>query len=161
MKRLFAFLRSLPRRLALTETELGLVAERADIIADIRALGERQVRLAKQDRVAHMIVEALRAPQRFMPDVALTADEAKSWGAMMTGPLGVKIDTAVLNFCQQQAAAAVAAPADQLAHSAGVARGCLIGWQLAKTLSVLSNTDVGTHETDPDTARAGLEHHQP
>jgi hypothetical protein len=161
MKRFLTFLRTLARRVVMTREELGLLAERDEIMRDLKFLGKSQVRLAKKDRVARTIVAAVMAPQRYLPDEPLTAKECEAWEGILVSPVGVKIDTAMINFCQQQAQAACAVAADQLPHAAGVARGCLIGWQMAKTLSRIANAQDGDTETDPTTAQAGLAQHQP
>ena len=135
--------------------------ERLQIMQRTLELHRQFEREDRADHLAQSLRLAFLQPQRWMPDPEISASEATQWGNVITGPLGVKIDTAMINWCQQQAQAACAAPAEQIIAAAGFARGCVVSWQMAKTLSRIANANVGTTETDPDTAKAGLEQHQP
>lgn len=138
-----------------------LAAERADLEAAIDGLRRQLAKTAAQDIVADCIVRAIGEPQRYMPDPGLTPLEAQTWEQVLTSQVGIKVDTAMINWTQQQCQAAVATQADDRAYAAGFARGTVVAWQMAKTLSriVLANQ----HDPEPDatTADAGLEQHMP
>lgn len=174
MHRFFQFIRNALRSLVVTRREEQIIedsyraAPHADLIRlrafienDIEALKIELAALSQTEMALGEIYDAIRNPARWMPDEPLTVGEATEWGNMLTGPLGIKIDTAMINFCAQQAQEAIAQTPDRIQHAAGVARGCVISWQLAKTLSRMANANVGRTETDPTTAQAGLEHYQP
>jgi hypothetical protein len=174
MRRFFNFLRNALRSLVVSEHEEQVLAathsaaphaelrrQKAELEFHIAILEHRTRELEKTEPVLVLLKEALQAPHRWLPDVALTAQEAREWGAMIQSPLGLKIDTAMINFCQQQAQEAIAQPPDRIQHAAGVARGCVVAWQLAKTLSRIANAEVGHTESDLTTAEAGLDQHQP
>jgi hypothetical protein len=107
------------------------------------------------------IVEALDRPDRFIGDTSLTNDDAKNWGAMLAGPLGVKIDHCMINWLQQEAQRALFAPTAEIARTVGYAAGCRAGWEMAKTLSRIGATESAATEDTSPTADAGLAHHQP
>jgi hypothetical protein len=174
MRRFFNFLRNALRSLVVSEHEEQVLAAaysaapHAELIREEMRLHQlvelhktRIANLEKTESVLIQLKEALQAPHRWLPDVALTATEAREWGVMIQSPLGLKIDTAMINFCQQQAQEAIAQPPDRIQHAAGVARGCVVAWQLAKTLSRIANAEVGHTESDLTTAEAGLDQHQP
>ncbi|EIQ00737.1 hypothetical protein OpiT1DRAFT_05292 [Opitutaceae bacterium TAV1] len=109
-----------------------------------------------------MLFDSLQKPYRWMPDAPMTSKEGEEWERfLVASELGRKLDIAMVNWAQQQAQVAIGAPADQVAGAAGFARGCMAGWQMAKTLSRLAATDGGNSEPDATTAAAGLEHLQP
>lgn len=174
MRRFFQFLRNALRSLVVSAHEEQVLAAahsaapHAQLIRE--EMGLRQMVDLHKARIASLelrepilrdIVGALRSPHRWMPDEPLTTREAREWSSLFSSPLGLKIDTAMINFCQQQAQEAIAQPPDRITHAAGVARGCVIAWQLAKTLSRIANVEVGPSESDPTTAKAGLDQHQP
>lgn len=114
--------------------------------------------LLRPDQLA--VVQALDAPDRFLPDPALTPAEAEQWGAMLQSPLMLKIDTAMINWTQQEAQRAIGFPTAELARQAGYAMGCRAGWSMAKTLSrlpVAKDEQTGAEATTP---AEGLEHLQ-
>lgn len=138
-----------------------LIAKRIDLEAAIVGLRQQLAATAAADIALDEILRALEQPQRFMPDPGITPEEARAWESMMTGPLGVKIDTAMINWTQQQCQAACATQADNRDYAAGFARGAVVAWQMAKTLSRIVLAQQDASETDALTADAGLEHHQP
>lgn len=164
---ILAILRQLLRPLVLTRaqrTELAMsAAQRADLAAARRA--ERQA-ISREWAIAALrpeerrLLEAINSPARWMPDEALTPDDAAKWAGVLASPIGLKIDIAMHNWTTQQAVAATGTPGHDLQHACGFARGCIAGWQMAKTLSRIANAPVGQPEADADTTRAGLEHHQ-
>ena len=108
------------------------------------------------------LVDALERPDRWMPDVPITKDEAEAWGKLLASPTLVKIDHAMINWQQQEAQRALLAQGDDLARQAGFALGCKAGWQMAKTLSRLAAADSSQPETDgAPTAAPTLEHAMP
>ncbi|WP_043586940.1 hypothetical protein [Geminisphaera colitermitum] len=108
------------------------------------------------------LLDSLSHPYRWMPDNPLTGREGEEWEHFITGSeLGRKLDVAMVNWAQQQAQTAIAAPAGQIEHAAGFARGCMAGWQFAKTLSRIAATDAASSEPDATTAAAGFEHFRP
>jgi hypothetical protein len=174
MRRFFNFLRNALRSLVVSEHEEQVLtaahsaAPHAELIREemrLHQLVELHVtRIASLEQIEPILRDvhyALRHPHRWMPDEPLTTREAREWSSLFSSPLGLKIDTAMINFCQQQAQEAIAQPPDRITHAAGVARGCVIAWQLAKTLSRIANVEVGPSESDPTTAEAGLDQHQP
>lgn len=86
------------------------------------------------------VLDAMDCPIKWMPDPAITSDEAKTWGNLLRSPLLMKIDTAMVNYSQQQAQTAIMGPAAELPKLAGFALGVREGWQMAKRLSVLLAT---------------------
>jgi hypothetical protein len=138
-----------------------LIAERADLLAAIEEYRRALAAAAAADIALDEVRRALEHPQRFLPTPEITPAEARSWEAFMTGPLGVKIDTAMINWTQQQTQAACLPGQTQRDYAAGFARGAVVAWQMAKTLSRLVLANEHTPETDSSTAEAGLEHHQP
>lgn len=174
MRRFFNFLRNALRSLVVSAHEEQVLAtahsaaphaelerKRDDLVFHVSVLQRRARDLERTDSVLHLLTKALQEPHRWMPDEPLTTREAREWSSLFSSPLGLKIDTAMINFCQQQAQEAIAQPPDRITHAAGVARGCVIAWQLAKTLSRIANVEVGPSESDPTTAEAGLDQHQP
>lgn len=163
MKRIFTpFVRAL-RRAVLSPAERELLgrADAAQHLAAQIAVGEVRLRwLAATEANGRALLAGLSAPHRWMPDEPITREEALAWEAFILSPLGRKLDLAMIQWAQQQAQDAVARPGEQLAHSAGFARGCMAGWQMAKTLSRLAQ-DAMSPEPDDATARAGLAQHQP
>jgi hypothetical protein len=138
-----------------------LIATRADLEATIAGLRDELARTAAADIALDEIRRSLEQPARFLPDPEITPAEARAWEAMITGQLGVKIDTAMINWTQQQTQAACAQPSSQRDYACGFARGTVVAWQMAKTLSRLVLANEHASETDATTAGAGLEHHQP
>lgn len=113
-------------------------------------------KLLRPDQLA--LVQSLDAPDRFMPDVPLTAKEAEQWGQLLATPLMLKVDTAMINWTQQQAQVALGVPTPEVVRQAGFAMGCRAGWNMAKTLSrlpVANDEQSGATATTPAT---GLEH---
>jgi hypothetical protein len=174
MRRFFNFLRNALRSLVVTDYEEHVLAaahsaaphaellkRRTQLIDHVTVMEKRERELMNSEPLLKDIKKALQEPSRWLPDVALTATEAREWGVMIQSPMGIKIDTAMINFCQQQAQEAIAQPPDRIQHAAGVARGCVVAWQLAKTLSRIANAEVGHTESDLTTAEAGLDQHQP
>ena len=174
MRRFFNFLRNALRSLVVSAHEEQVLAaahsaaphaelrrQKAELEFHIAVLEHRERDLEKTEPLLVDLKKALQHPHRWMPDEPLTTREAREWSSLFSSPLGLKIDTAMINFCQQQAQEAIAQPPDRITHAAGVARGCVIAWQLAKTLSRIANVEVGPSESDPTTAEAGLDQHQP
>lgn len=106
------------------------------------------------------VVQALDRPDRWQPDQALTPDETKAWAETLSSPIGLKIDTAMVNFCQQEAQRALLAPQDQLPKQVGIALGIRAGWEMAKTLSCLGEAELAQPEPT-GTAPATLDHLTP
>jgi hypothetical protein len=138
-----------------------LIAVRDDLEAAVAGLRRQLRETAEADVALDEILRALEQPQRFLPDRPITHNEAKDWAAFIAGPLGVKIDTAMINWTQQQCQAACAAQKDNRDYAAGFARGTVVAWQMAKTLSRIVLAQEDTSETDATTADAGLEQNQP
>ena len=138
-----------------------LIATREDLETAVAGLRADLARVAAQDIALDAFARALDKPQRFLPEPTITPADARAWEAFITGPLGVKIDTAMINWTQQQCQAACANQADDRAYAAGFARGTVVAWQMAKTLSRIVLAHEHASETDAATAGAGLEHHQP
>jgi hypothetical protein len=138
-----------------------LIDTRDDLEVAVNQLRLSLAQAAAADVALDEVRRALEQPQRFLPDPGITPAEARSWESVMTGPLGLKIDTAMINWTQQQCQAACATPSENRDYAAGFARGAVVAWQMSKSLSriVLAN-EHGT-ETDATTAGADLEHHQP
>ena len=103
---------------------------------------------------------AMDRPDRWQPDQPLTEDEMKNWAAFLASPLGLKIDTAMVNFCQQEAQRALFATAENLPKQVGVALGVRAGWEMAKTLSRLGAAESAQSEPTA-TAPATLAHLSP
>jgi hypothetical protein len=139
-----------------------LIATKADLESAIAGYRDELTRVAAADIALDGIVRALEEPQRFMPDPGITPAEAKAWEAAITSEVGVKIDTAMINWTQQQCQAACApVPTSEREYAAGFARGTVVAWQMAKTLSRLVLANEHQSETDATPAGADLEHPPP
>jgi hypothetical protein len=141
-------------RLTLSPAERARLAKMRGALARAEALAV----LAPHERA---LINALNEPYRWQPDEHLTKAEGEQWGAFIASPMGVKIDVCMLNWAQQQAQAAIGAPADQIQHASGFARGCMASWQMAKTLSRLAAAQGDKSESDATTAAANLDHLTP
>lgn len=107
------------------------------------------------------LVEAMERPDRFLPDVTITKSDADHWQAALTSPVGVKVDTAMINWIQQQAQRAIGAPGAEVLAGAKFALGCRAGWEMGKTISRLAAAPRSEFEEDAPTAAAHLAQHQP
>jgi hypothetical protein len=107
------------------------------------------------------VVEALDRPDRWRPDSPLTPSEAAAWASTLRSPIGIKIDIAMNNWCQQQAQLAQMQPTAELVRAVSVAHGLRAGWEMVKTLSRTSDPQFGANEDASPTADAGLDHHTP
>lgn len=135
-------------------------AERARLDV-LRAALERAQALAVLAPWERQLLNSINQPYRWQPDEHLTKEEGEKWAAFITSQMGVKIDVCMVNWAQQQAQAAVGAPADQIQQASGFARGCMASWQMAKTLSRLAAAQGDKSETDATTAAANLDHLTP
>lgn len=107
------------------------------------------------------LLEAMEAPDRWQPDVALTKEDAEAWEQTLHTPLLVKIDHAMINWSQQEAQRVLVAPAHDLARQAGFALGVRTGWQMAKSLSRMVAAEGDRSEPTAPTAAATLDHLAP
>jgi len=137
-----------------------LTAAERDALARVEAFRRWQESL---DPIERDVVRTLRSGARAIPDgqPALTADEAKKWGAAIASPVGRKIDIIMHDLAAGHAQDAMGRAGEQLQHACGFARGYFAAWHMAKTLSRIANAEVGNPEPDADTAGAALEHYQP
>jgi hypothetical protein len=138
-----------------------LIASRADLEAAVDGLRAQLARAAAADVTFDEIRRALEQPQRFLADPGLTLEEAKQWQSVLSSEIGLKIDVSMINWTQQQCQAACATTRDNRDYAAGFARGTVVAWQMAKSLSRLVLAQQDASETDAATAGAGLDHHQP
>ena len=139
----------------------GEMSRVLSVTTSLNARNHRAIALTHLRPEEAAFIRSLEKPYRWMPDKQLTPAEGKQWEAFVGSPLGTKIDQCIINWAAQQAQAAIAAPADQIQTAAGFARGCMAGWQLAKTLSRLVATEGDNSETDATTTAAGLDQFQP
>jgi hypothetical protein len=138
--------------------QLAAAEQHVKILRDLNAnLAERTTRTAEEDA----LIAALRAPDRWQPDPAITPSEARQWGELLQTPLMLKIDVAMVNMAQQQAQAATQSTPDRIIYAAGVAWGYRAAWQVAKSISTMTGAEAGKPETNSDTALPGLDHLNP
>lgn len=107
------------------------------------------------------ILESMERPERFRPDIPITKEDADAWESALRSPVGLKVDTAMVNWLQQQAQRAIGAPSPEVVAGAKFALGCRAGWEMAKTISRLAVAQNSESEEDAPTAAAALDRHQP
>jgi hypothetical protein len=148
-------------------TRLRAILRRLILTADERATLERAEVFRRWQRsldpIERDVVQTLRNGARAVAggQPVMDADEAKKWGGVLASPVGRKVDLVMHDLAAGHAQEAMGRAGEQLQHACGFARGYFAAWHMAKTLSRIANTEVGTPEPDADTADAGLEQHQP
>lgn len=107
-----------------------------------------------------VLIEALRAPDRWQPDDPLTPEETEAFGALLRQPTFLKVDTAMVNMQQQLAQHAVHVASPEIVRYAGYAAGFRGAWLFAKNLSIAS-AQSGKTEDAAGTDAGGLDHLNP
>jgi hypothetical protein len=142
-------IRQLLRKWVLTPDERTLVDADRDTV--LRAMLSPE---------AWRLVESARRAGRYQPAPTITQEDAEAWETAMRSEVGLKVDTAMINWLHELAQRAIsAAPADVLAE-AKFALGCRAGWEMGKSISRLAAAQSSAPEDDA-TAAPDLEHHQP
>jgi hypothetical protein len=143
-------LRKLLRRWLLTADERLLIeAPRETVLRAMMAPEEWRV------------LAAVRAAQGYQVDPAVTKEDAEAWEALLRAPLGLKADTAMINWLHGQAQQALLAPTAEVLASAKFALGCRAGWEMGKSILRLAAAHSGESGQGDDTAELPLEHLKP
>ncbi|WP_404422932.1 hypothetical protein [Nibricoccus sp. IMCC34717] len=108
-----------------------------------------------------MILESVKRPYRWIPDPTFDRGEIADWRRLLGTSFGLKIDTAMVNWCQQRAQMAVQAPAGEIEKMAGFALGARVAWETAKSISRMDEAHSSSSEPEASTVAEGLEHIRP
>lgn len=154
----FAYFRALREtRAQLAGMREQLAAERAEIATLTDHITRHNEKTADEAR----LLALLRTPDRWQPDQPINALEAQDWAKLLTSPLLLKIDIAMVNMAQQQAQLAIHLPAADTVRAAGYAAGFRAAWTVAKSLSTLVGAQPDKSETQPGTDAPSLDHLTP
>jgi len=107
------------------------------------------------------LLEAIETARRYAADPEVTKEDAEAWEKALRTPVGLKADTAMINWLHQQAQQALMAPSAELVASAKFALGCRAGWEMGKSILRLAGAHSGNPEEPSDTARQLLAHLEP
>jgi hypothetical protein len=107
------------------------------------------------------LLEAVGQAQVYRPDPQLSQEDAEAWEAALRSPVGLKVDTAMINWLHQLAQRAIAMPSAEVLAEAKYALGCRAGWEMAKSIPRLAAAPSSKPEDDASTAAAPLAQHEP
>jgi hypothetical protein len=107
------------------------------------------------------ILEAVETARRFAADPEVSKEDAEAWEKALRTPVGLKADTAMINWLHQQAQAALMERPDALVAQAKFALGCRAGWEMGKSILRLVAAKSDASEDAADTAAATLDHLKP
>lgn len=143
-------LKNILRRWVLTPEEQTLLA--ASDASLLRALlNDHEYRL----------LQAARAAAHYQPEPEITEEDARAWEEALRTPVGLKVDTAMINWLQTEAQRAIAAQSSEVLASAKYALGLRAGWEMAKSLPRLAAAQSSKPEDSAPTAAPGLDRHLP
>lgn len=108
------------------------------------------------------ILDAVATAQKYAADPSVTKEDAEAWAAALRTPVGLKADTAMINWLHQQAQQALMQPTAELVASAKFALGCRAGWEMGKSILRLAGANSGkSEEAGDDTAHRLLAQLEP
>lgn len=134
-----------------------LTADERTLLEAPRATVLRAMLLPEELR----ILEAVETARRFATDPEVSKEDAEAWEKALRTPVGIKADTAMINWLHQQAQQALMAPSAELVASAKFALGCRAGWEMGKSILRLAGAQSGKPEEPGDTASRVLAQYEP
>jgi hypothetical protein len=143
-------LRTWLRDKVLTEDERTLLQSPRETV--LRALCSRE---------EWRILSAVRAAKPYVDMPPVTDSEQRAWASTIRGPLGMKVDAAMINWLHERAQAALMESPETLVAQAKFALGCRAGWEMGKSILRLVAAKSDTPEEADHTAAADLEHLKP
>ena len=103
------------------------------------------------------LIEALKAPERWQSEPALTADDVQVLRELMQTPLMRKVDVIMYNLAQQQMQRAAFGGTPDLVAAVKFAAGFKAGWEAMKTLTVLRVAET-PESNEPEQEAGSLRH---